>query len=375
VNAAGAVLHPEFGKRTEARENGMMLIRAEEDLSLLTGAELYLELWGGHPGTASKRVSVNGRSTYKLPEVGTEAKNCTYSYPTMALKTSDLVNGYNAFQFACDQGTTFWGHYIIDNACLRVALTNAHPALRLAGVSGFACAVKAQPQTNSESLVLALDVPARFRDSIASVDFQGFFEGYDENGDGVTRDWHGFTKLRQPVGFLASVTTAPFTTEWSVAMLPAQRDMSVRGIVHFKSDTNLIYVTPALGDLHTPERENVRVSIHHGADLPRPFWSRAGQRKSCVIELDVEPGRIGRAELRVVTWTGGAGKTTDYFTLNGRFFPVAEGARHEVQHSILPVDPKLLRQGANRIELISDTEHHGIEIFLPGPALVVRSHK
>ena len=50
-------MHSTFGKRVEARENGLMLIQAEENLFNLTGAELYLEMWGGHPGTAGKRVS------------------------------------------------------------------------------------------------------------------------------------------------------------------------------------------------------------------------------------------------------------------------------------------------------------------------------
>jgi hypothetical protein len=35
----------------------------------------------------------------------------------------------------------------------------------------------------------------------------------------------------------------------------------------------------------------------------------------------------------------------------------------------------MLRKGPNRIELLSDTEPHGIEVLLPGPAIVVRSRK
>ena len=373
VNAPEAVLHPQFGQRVETRENGLMLIRAEEDLRFVTGAELYLELWGGHPGTVNKRVSVNGRTTYKLPEVGTAAKNCTYSYPFIPLKTSDLVNGYNAFQFACDQGSTFWGHYIIDNAGLRVALTKSHPALRQNNLHEFVALLMMRSGSNRESFNFALNVPPPFRNAIASVDFQGFYEGYDENGNELTRDWHGFTKSRQPVAFIGSATRAPFSVDWNLAMLPAQRDMSVRAIVHFKSDTNLIYVTQPSSPLRAPEREKARVTIHRASDSPRPFWSRAGERKSCAIKLDMEPEQIERAELHVVTWTGGAGNVTNYFTLNGQFFPVAEGSRHEVQYSTLPVDPATLRKGVNRFELISDTEHHGIEVFLPGPALVVRT--
>ena len=83
-----------------------MLIRAEENLFRLTAAEFYCEAWGGHPGTANKRITVNGRSTYFLPRVGAEEGHCTYFYPSVPLKLTDLVNGYNAFQFACDRGTS-----------------------------------------------------------------------------------------------------------------------------------------------------------------------------------------------------------------------------------------------------------------------------
>lgn len=143
INSPEASLHPSFGQRVEARENGLMLIRAEEDLFQITGAELYAELWGGHPGTANKRVTVNGRATYQLPRIGTEEGHCTYQYPVIPLARADLVNGHNAFQWALDQGTTFWGHALIDNACLRVALTNGHPDLVKLGLADFAAPVVA----------------------------------------------------------------------------------------------------------------------------------------------------------------------------------------------------------------------------------------
>ena len=61
----------------------------------------------------------------------------------------------------------------------------------------------------------------------------------------------------------------------------------------------------------------------------------------------------------------------NYFTLNGRHFPIAEGSGHETIYSQLPVDRSLLRQGKNSIVLLSDTTHHGIEILAPE---MVRSH-
>ena len=371
VNSPEVVLHPVFGKRVEARENGLMLILAEEDLGLLTGAELYLEAWGGHPGTANKRVTVNGRSTYYLPRVGTEDLNCTYHYPALGLRIDDLVNGYSAFQFALDRGKTFWGHMLVDNACLRVALTNGHPDLARAGLDAFQAKVKATAW--AERWELALDLPESKLAAIESVDFQGYCFGYDENGDSRCTDWHGFTKDRKPVALLGTATTAPFSVAWDTTMLPAQKGVAVRAVIHFKGQTNLAYVTGATCGLQILERPGRRVTLYASHDLPKGFWSRANQKKQCIIYLDVNPRLIERAELHVNAWTGGPGEVKEYFLLNGRHFPVADGAKHELIYSRLPVDPGILRQGANIIELRSDTEHHGIEILLPGPCLMVRS--
>ncbi|MBI5383081.1 MAG: hypothetical protein HZA90_00185 [Verrucomicrobia bacterium] len=371
VNAPETVLHPSFGQRIEARENGMMLIQAEENLSRLTGAELYLELWGGHPGTARKRVTINGRSQYELPDAGTAATNCTHGYPTIPLQITDLVNGYDALQFACDKGSTFWGHFIVDNASLRVTLTNQHPDLVKAGLGGFTAKVEAQPA--GENIQLELTVPSAFASLVAEADFQGFFTGYDENGDGLATDWHGFTKDRKPEAWLGRSTAAPFKAVWDTSLLPAQTNMAVRAWVRFREFTNLVFVTPALSGLRTPDRRGSRVQLVPSDDLPRPFWSRAGNKKRCMINLPTAPARLERAEIHVVLWDGGAGTVTEHFTLNGHSIPLASGkSRHDVIYRRLPLDPKLLRAGTNVLELLSDTEHHGIEVLLPGPALAVR---
>ncbi len=122
VNAAEVSTHPEFAARSEPRSSGMARIRVDEDLRTVRRVDLDLEIWGGHPGTANKRVTINGRSTYYFPDVGTAEHNCTHQSPSFNLRPIDLVNGYNALQFACDTGDTFWGHYIVDRATLRIGL-------------------------------------------------------------------------------------------------------------------------------------------------------------------------------------------------------------------------------------------------------------
>jgi acetyl esterase len=372
VNAPEVVLHPTFAARAEARGSGMLQILMEEDLRLLEGAELSLELWGGHPGTANRRVTLNGRSTYPIADPGGDT-NCTHIYPTIPLKLTDLVNGYNALQFACDQGTSFWGHFIVDEACLRAALKRSHPDLERSGLAGFEATVAATPVTGiDEALELCLGISQSSQAAISHVEFQGHYLGYDENGDGDECDWHGFTSKRKPVAYLGSADAPPYAVNWDLSMLPEQRDMAVRAVVSFKQFPDLVYVTPATRGLATPRR-GTRVRIYSTGSIPKPFWSRAGREKTCTIELDVPPDRVERAELHVALWDGGRGTIDNYFTLNGRPLSVAASGKHDVIYSVLRIDPTLLKLGSNHIALRSDTEHHGLEVLLPGPALAVRA--
>jgi hypothetical protein len=145
VNDAELSLHEVFGKRQEALANGFTLINVPEDLFSLQAAELYLEVWGGHPGTTNKRVIVNGKKIYPLGDDGTEEENCAYSYPVIPLKVQHLVSGQNAFQFACDRGSTFWGHFIIDEAAVCCYLKPDHPDLKNNNLQDFEARVQLQP--------------------------------------------------------------------------------------------------------------------------------------------------------------------------------------------------------------------------------------
>ena len=158
-------------------------------------------------------------------------------------------------------------------------------------------------------------------------------------------------------------------------MLPEQSGLTARALVRFRDQPDLVYRAARSRPQGTPLRRTAGVSIHHCSDLPKPFWSRAGQKQSCTIPLDADPGEVERAELHVVLWDGGAGTVEDDFTFNGRALEVAGGGHHDVLYRVVPLERDMLRKGPNRIELLSSTEHHGIEILLPGPALVVRSRK
>lgn len=370
VNSRETSLHPEFGSRSEARSSGMLQILMPEDPRTLDAVELYCELWGGHPGTANKRVMINGRSLYSLPENGTAAGHCTHSYPRIPLRKDDVVNGYNAIQFACDQGNSFWGHFIVDNACLRAALPRNHQALKHVGLNGFQAEVEVKPGDHE---ILALSLKTNMPERIEAVYFQGHFDGYDENGDGLTLDWHGFTKGRLPEAWLGAAHSAPFAVNWDTRLTPGTT-AAVRALVHFREAPGIVFETPVRNGVRLPKTEGATVTCVLPGRLPTPFWSRAGQKREAVIEIAEAPGKLVRAQLHIAVWDGGRGSVKHPFRLNGEPVEVCGSGKHDVIYSVRDLPPELLKR-RNAVELLSDTDHHGIEVLLPGPALMLRHER
>jgi hypothetical protein len=370
VNDGGMSQHPKWADRWESQANGLVLIDALADARLVHAAELYLEMWGGHPHTGAKRVLLNGRNSYPLPDLGTSAGNCTYSYPVLDLALEDMVMGLNVFQFNCERGESFWGHYIVDNAAVRCYLSAGHPDLTAQGLAGFHASVQAAPAPDGQAVVLTLDAPAQFHDCIESVDYFGRYHDFDDRGTGQHTDWHGFTFGRHWQNHIGTAGAAPFGCCWDTAMLPDQdSDMAVCAEITFSG--GLKYRTPVTTGIEVQRQQSVRLYTCHA--MPVPFWSRDNQLREAQLLLDIAPAQIERAELHIRIWDGGEGDIAEPFTLNGHAYPItSRAAIHDVVYSVLEVAPEHLRQGENHFSLLSDTEHHGIEVLLPGPCLKVR---
>jgi hypothetical protein len=373
VNDTELSLHKTFGKRSEAKANGLMLVSIDEDLFNIKTAQLYLEMWGGHPGTSGKRFLPNGKQFYNVPEAGAAAGHCTYSYPVIPVKVNHLVTGTNAFQFACDRGTSFWGHFIIDNATVRCFLKSDHPNLIQAGLKEFSANVKLSNLCNvlQDITEISISYPAEFERSIVSADYFGRYLGFDDDGDGLENDWHGFTQKKQYQNHIGSASKPPFAVKWNTSMLPSQpAPMAICAVVHLTGAYH--YVTDTLDDLTFPPDRN-RIEMYQCSSMPTPFWSRDSKENKAVIELPKDISSIQHAQLTIKIWDGGEGKVKEPFKINGHPYPItSRRAVHDVVFTIADVKTKHLKPGKNQITLLSDTEHHGIEVLLPGPVLIVR---
>ena len=364
VNDKELSLHETFGHRFEAEANGLVLIEFPEDLFKLKSVSLYLEMWGGHPGTSRKKFILNGRREYQVEDSATADGHCTYTYQMISINVIDLVRGVNAFQFTCERGTSMWGHYIIDNAALIAELDPAD--LTLNRLENFNPEIKTIETDSAVSL--ELQGSEEFKAQINRVEYSGFYAGFNENGSEKSRSIHGYTQNRVKTAHLGSSDRDPYQIDWDISMLLSQAEnVGILADIYFSEQTF------AQIQNEFPLLNQKNIYLYYVREMPVPFWSRDNKLKTAIIDLDYNPTRILKAQLHLKIWDGGEGAVNTPFKLNGTPLSItSRKAIHDIYYSIIDIDPGILKEGENLIELLSDTEHHGIEILLPGPGLIVR---
>ncbi len=376
VNDESVSLHERYGPRNEPKANGLLMIPIEEDLFMLEKSELYLELWGGHIKSENKRFYLNGRGPYFLPYSGTEDSYHTFSNPTIPIKIKNLVNGKNAFQFSMDKAESFWGHYIVAQANLKCYLKTEHPILDSLEIKGFNATVIVNSKNNylKDITPMSLSYKPQYASLIDSVVYIARYAGFDDKGLLKENYWHGFTMKKKYVNHVGTSEVAPFKVNWDTEMIPNQSGaMAIKAIVYLNNGLN--YETDQTGNLIFPkERHTIR--MYKCEPFPALFSSRINKEKTVDITLQNDISNIEKAQLVVKNWGRHHGHNEDPFKLNGYPYDLfSQKVSAMVSFSKIDINPNKLVHGANTITIFSDTKHHPLEIYLPGPILLIKEKK
>jgi hypothetical protein len=229
------------------------------------------------------------------------------------------------------------------------------------------------PTEHEGVLRLSLDIPAHHADLVERVHYFGRHLDFDDRGEAEECGWHGFSQGRTWRNHLGTADHAPFEIEWDTELVPDQnRPVLVSAQVDLRN--GLKYSTePASVDIGFRSHS---VQLLKCTNLPVPFWSRASQQRETTLNVSVDIKALEKAVLCVKIWDGGEGNVAAPFQINGHSYSITSGkAIHDVVYTEVPVDLAHLKQGANLITLCSDTEHHGIEVLLPGPCLKIKSKR
>lgn len=348
-----------------------------EDLQHAERVELLVDRWGGHLGTTNKRIRWNGNQWLVLPELQTTPAGAQpelyYSQdnPIISVPLHHLQEGTNTLEATCDALPGHnWGQWGLYSAIVRIYYdpsAKEHPAGTITTPGDGALLTENQ----------LITVAPTSSQGVARVDLLAWYDGLDEDGDGVFAEWHhayfqpyrgAAAEIREHVGTL---WRSPYELRWNTEWVPDLSPGSLQLIARVQDSRGLWFVTQPVTGLSL-DRDQHSVRLFRSQDVPERFGVRVGQEKACSILLPsaTQLERAQAARLALRTWHGWDGHHKP-LELNGWTTPI-QGKNHHYDYDLIPVPVDSLRAGANVFTIRSNTEHHMLEVLWPGPMLLVR---
>ena len=179
-----------------------MLLTIPDGIAGALRAELYVDLWRNYDSKSARLRINNAPKIYQSP-VGSDWSRTPW---VQEIPLSELMSGGNTNTFL------FWGEsgkYHIHDVALRVYYDDAHPLapgggsdvaapdgelLTVQSLDAGGLAIPAydggQLWADSNKIELTANVSA----DTAAVEFYAYYDGFDDDNDGQTRDWHGSSR-------------------------------------------------------------------------------------------------------------------------------------------------------------------------------------
>jgi hypothetical protein len=356
-----------------------------DDLQDAVRAELVIDENIGHVGTTNKKIRFNGNAWINVPELGAgngipagHNGQC-YSQqfnPTLQIPLAHLIQGNNLFQGTSGPQTCYdfgWGLWAWYEVMVRVYYGPAkvHPTGSITS------------PTNGGTIGENPTVTASTSADAVQVDFLGYYDGYDADGDGVGQQYHynyhrGKTETAVLMkGHIGSDVASPFSVVWNTALVPEQAAGSMKLLARIKGSNGVWFVTNEVTGLSL-QRTGSYVRMYRAYDMPERFWVRAGagrSPKSTHFTIPAGDNLANATSLKFIVSTMDADHVAERanysMKVNSYILPYF-GQDHWYSMDALTLPAGTLVQGTNTFTVASTTVHHGIEILWPGPALVVR---
>ena len=354
------------------------------DLDKAVKVEVIAEHWGGHCGSTQRSVRVNNNGLIPLPLIQNVAKGhrpeCYYTnqlYQAVEIQLNQLKEGDNTLSFSVSEQTCYsfdWGWFWVYGVVLRIYYDESKPH-----------AEGAIDNLDSNSQIGDFpEVAVRITTDIDSVDrvqFIGFYEDFDWEGNGVFRQWHyqyNLTELSYDFGSdikkslkynIGTDLNPPFSVIWDTYHLPDQeKPMKIAARIVLKN--GITTITPAVNNL-TLNRQR-KVKMYKSEDVPEEFSARIGKKKSCRIFVPDNLENARHAWITVSTWSAATDDNSVHeMGINDHKLADSFGEFHHFSYNRIPVPLEYLKPGDNEIYIYSEFEGHGLEINWPGPVLMV----
>ena len=341
------------------------------DLEGATKAEMCVEYWGGHSGTSEQKFKVNGNEWIYLPQPQNTptTPNCYYrtllGNEAVPVALEHLKDGKNIFQFVAGPQVCWnfkFGFYWIYSFTVRVYYdsSKAHPTGQITVPDGVAV-IADNPQFTAQAWSV--------NSKVKQVDFIGFYDDFDWEGNGIYKQWHWQTKYGVMDKHIGSDSNAPYSISWQNKWLPDQHD-NIKIMAKITDENGVSFMTEQVEVFLF--RKNRSVKIYKPFDVPEAFAVRVKRTKSCKIIVDDNLKRAKSAKLVLSTWSAATDDNSVHkIMINGKTIADSFGKFHNYSFDSLDVPLEYIQNGINEVSIYSEYEGHGLEINWPGPVLLI----
>lgn len=343
------------------------------DLVNAVKADFVASYWGGHIGSANKRVIFNDNPAVALPLIKNTPTRpeCYYFQQCQAacdIPLEYLKQGENRFRLEVDNQICYsfnWGWFWTNQVVLRVyydptkveypygKIDAPLPNSIIADFSRISCHIE--------------------RGNVEKVEFLGKYSDFSWEGTGVFNTWHGIfwmkdTNLQKHIGTASGLF--PYVN-WDCRWIPDQAGITIAARLVDRS--GMIYMTEAVDNI-TLSHGNRLVKMYTSTDVPEAFATQTDSAM-CTIHIPDDLGKAFSARLVLSTFSGGPADREVY--INN--IPIVKGGWgrwHRLAFCEEHIPLKVLQQGNNEFKIkANQAGEHAFEVNWPGPVLFIEYDK
>ncbi|MFK8023548.1 MAG: chitobiase/beta-hexosaminidase C-terminal domain-containing protein [Ilumatobacter sp.] len=360
-------------------------LQITDDVSDAIAAVVYVNLWRNRT-TNSARFTINDGPQYRPPD----GDNYSRTNFAATVPLTQLQQGDNSFKFQ-----EAVGPYHAQDVMIRVYYDDQNPIIPgpnsdVSPPNGELVSVQASggPVLDPDvGGVLQVDGNQIFLEATASaaefVEFHAYYDGYDEDNDGETLDWHNFLRNNYgpggteerangaTIGHIGTDSTpnneGRYTATWNLPDVVSQEDVRFKIRVVDAQGNAREVAGGASADFDLVRSYSVEAyTIPDYRDRGLYFDTELPQVHSDTIDLPSDLADIDRAFILGNYWN-----SPDLSINDAPGFPVFEGQEDTWDTSFREIDPALLRPGSNTLRWSFRPPGFGAMIERPGPMVVI----
>lgn len=355
--------------------NAPVVLKHNFDLEHAVKAEVVVEKILCHVDTIGLAIQINDGDWIYIPEpagIPVPASNYQHHfYPVVRVPLSQLKSGNgNQFRMRVDaeqSWETSWPQNLINGVHFRVYYDSDkknHPNGKIItphSGSSLGCTVELRTQAQSSN------------SPIKQVDYVGFHEDVNFEGDGKYRQWHYHFFHGRIMNHIGSATESPFLVNWDTSWVPDQKQ-PMRIAARVIDEAGMIYMTEAVEDLSLL-RPGLSVELCKPYNIPKEWVTNLSEMRES-FDIVGDPSRAVVAQLVFSSWCA---RYMNGIYINGTKVFQNEGPGYAYYaHRITIDDVSSLQSGKNSLKTGKTPLNkkggmdHGMEVNWPGIMILIQ---